>query len=111
MADGDVVSLVTIRIPGIALDGVGGARLKVTEGHVGFRCVASNPRVGTLHDHDQGVKHCIVNWIPVYHNGVTAGGTGMQIWGHHHCRERKNKSIFLTTGGNGNSLRASAQED
>ncbi len=89
LVDSDVISLVTIWIPGIALDAVGGARLKGSEGHIGLRRVESDLRVWALHGHDQAIQHSVVHWIPLYHNDVTAGWAGNQIWGYQHCKQRK----------------------
>lgn len=92
LADSEVVSSASLRVPGCALDAVGSSCLKVIKGHCGVSGVQFDTGTGALLDDAECVKDSVLHWEPRHKDGVIARGGGVQLKRDHHCRQRQTES-------------------
>ncbi len=83
LADSEVVSSSTLRVPGCALDTVGRPCLKVIKGHHGISGVQFEAGAGALPDDAEGVEDRMLNGAPSHKDGAIVRGGGVQLGRHY----------------------------
>lgn len=97
LADGEVVSRPTLRVPDCPLDTVRGSCLKTVKGQLGVAGVDLVAQAGALSDDAERIKDSVLHWSPVHKNGAVVGGGGGQHGRLHHCR-KTDKQFSLDNG-------------
>ncbi len=87
LADSEVVSSSTLRVPRCALDTVGSPPFKVIKGHRGVRGVQFVAGAGALSDDAERVQDGVLHWGPSHKDGAVVGGGGVQLGRHYHYRQ------------------------
>lgn len=87
LADSEVVSSPTLRVPGCALDTVGGACFKVTKGPHGVSGVQFDARAGALSDDAEHVEDGVLHRGPGHNDGAVVRRGGVQVGRHDHYRQ------------------------
>lgn len=87
LADSEVVSRSTLRVPGCALDTVGRPCFKVIKGHRGVSGVQLEAGAGVLSDDTERVEDGVIHWAPSHKDGAVVRGGGVQLGRHYHCRQ------------------------
>lgn len=97
LADGEVVSRATLRVPGCPFDTVRGSCLQTVKGQHGVGGVDLVARAGALSDDAERIEDSVLHWSPVDKDGAVVGGGGAQHGRLHHYR-KTDKHFSLDNG-------------
>lgn len=95
LADGGVISSLTVRVPGHALDTVCSPSVKVIKCDHGVCSVHFEAGAGAFSDDAERVEDGKVDRRPCHNDGVVTRGGGVQHGSNHNCRHREMKKENL----------------